>query len=219
MARAARKVPEHGYIHVMCRGNNKRKLFFRPKDYMIFRKMVLIFKQAEKVKIYHYALMPNHVHFMVGVDDNSDLAKFMQRLSLTYYNYFKKRHQCVGHLWQGRFKSKIIGDEAYYLQCGKYIELNPVRAGLVSEPETYPFSSYKVYALSATDKLVDINPFYIELSRSIIVRQQFYLMKVIDEKTMNQLDWALQNEKVQTDLLQLNDNNIVTPKGSVPYTL
>jgi putative transposase len=219
MVRAARKVPEQGYIHVMCRGNNKRKLFFRPKDYKLFWKMALQFKQAEKVKIYHYALMPNHIHFMVGVDDQSDLAKFMQRLSLTYYNYFKKRHQCIGHLWQGRFKSKVITNETYYLQCGKYIELNPMRAGLVSQPEKYAYSSYKVYVLGAADRLVDIDPFYIELGRSVIVRQQFYLKTVIYEETKIKLDWAQRTKKVQSELLQADDLNTVTPKGSVPYTL
>ncbi|MBU1929064.1 MAG: transposase [Candidatus Omnitrophica bacterium] len=186
----------------MCRGNNKRKLFFRPKDYKLFWKMALLFKQTEKVKIYHYALMPNHFHFMVGVDDNSDLAKFIQRLSLTYYYYFKKRHQCVGHLWQGRFKSKVIDDEAYYLQCGKYIELNPVRARLISKPEAYPFSSYRVYVLGVADKLVDIDPYYIELGSSIIIRQQFYLKTIINENIKKKIDCTHQNEEVQSDLLQ-----------------
>ncbi len=202
MPRTIRKIPEQGYIHVMCRGNNKRKLFFRAKDYKLFWKIALLFKQTEKVKIYHYALMPNHIHFMIGVNDSSNLAKFMQRLSLTYYYYFKKRHQCVGHLWQGRFISKVIEDEAYYLQCGKYIELNPVRAGLISKPEAYPFSSYRVYVIGTMDRLVDMDPYYLELGNSIIIRQQFYLRMVIDEETNNKVACAQQNDKVQSDLMQ-----------------
>jgi putative transposase len=187
MPRRARCVPENGLLHVFARGNNKRKIFLHLRHYRIFYAILFKVKTEENVKIHHYVFMPNHFHLIAGVNKNSDLGKFMMRLTLKYSNYFKKKYSFVGQLWQGRFKSRLIDTERYLVQCGKYIELNPVRAGIVDKPEDYIFSSYNHYAAGRKDKLIDVNPLYSDFSRVEEERQKSYKKLLINEDVTNQL--------------------------------
>ena len=174
MPRTARLIPERGALHVMCRGNNKRKVFRQDKDYLFYYFSLINLKLEEGVKVYHYCLMPNHVHLVVGVNDNSNLSRFMQRVNGKYAFYYKKKRSYTGHLWQDRFKSKIIAKECYLAQCGKYVELNPVRAKIVGLPEEYSYSSYKHYALGIKDKLIDENPLFLMLDEDQNRRMEIY---------------------------------------------
>jgi len=174
MPRTPRLVPECGALHVICRGNNKRKVFLRKRDYEYYYHCLVELKKEEGIKIYHYCLMPNHPHLLVGVEKESNLSRFMQRVNGKYAYYYKKRHQYTGHLWQDRFKSKIIDDEGYLAQCGKYIELNPVRAKLADLPEKYSFSSYRHYAFGEKDELVDDSPLFLSLDKEPVKRSEIY---------------------------------------------
>jgi len=151
------------------------------QDYKFYHGLATKYKKFTGLKIVHYCFMPNHVHFMIGVNPQSDLASFMQRLNLSFYYYYQKRRKYVGHLWQGRFKSKPIEKDDYFLCCGKYIELNPVRAGLCESPADYPFSSYASYALGKPDYLLDMDPFYPDLADTPKGRQKAYCNIVIPE--------------------------------------
>jgi putative transposase len=104
----------------------------------------------------------------------------MKQVNLSYFVYYKKTYGYSGHLWQGRFKSNIIDTDAYLLQCGKYIELNPVRAGIVTLPEDYRFSSYKHYAKESVDLIITSNPAYMGLSNSTEERRKQYIEFVVD---------------------------------------
>jgi len=181
MPRGARVVPETGYLHVMCRGNNRRKIFFKPQNYRFYHQLAVKYKKLTGIKIIHYCFMPNHVHFMIGVKPASDLATFMKRLNLSFFYYYRRNREYVGHLWQGRFKSKIIEKDDYFLCCGKYIELNPVRAGLCDSPQDYPYSSYAFYALGKPDYLLDMDPFYPGLADTLKGRQKAYCNIIIPE--------------------------------------
>lgn len=174
MPRASRLIPERGALHVICRGNNKRKIFRHERDYRFFYYCLVNLKKKEEIKIYHYCFMPNHVHLLVWVEEFSNLSRFMQRVNGKYVFYYKKRHKYTGHLWQDRFKSKIIDKESYLVQCGKYIELNPIRGGIVDSPEEYIYSSYRHYALGLVDKLVDDNPLFLSLDKELTRRSQIY---------------------------------------------
>ena len=180
MPRHARCVPENGLLHVFVRGNNKRKIFLHLRHFRNFYSISTRLKREEKIKIYHYVLMPNHVHFIVGVNKESDLGKFMMRLTLTYSFYFKKKYSFVGQLWQGRFKSRLIDSERYLAQCGKYIELNPVRVGIVEKPEDYTFSSYNFYAAGRKDKLIDPDPLYFNFKDTEDKKQKAYKEIIIN---------------------------------------
>jgi putative transposase len=187
MPRAARLFPEVGFLHVISRGNNQRKLFFKPCDYRIYYRLLLKLKIEESVRILHYCFMPNHVHFLVGITNESDLSNFMKRTNLKYFYHYRKKFTYVGHLWQGRFKSKLIDDDEYFIQCGKYIELNPVRANMVNMPEDYPYSSYRYYSMGFRDKLVDEDPFYSGLGNNCLSRQRVYSEMITGQTVSDKL--------------------------------
>jgi putative transposase len=181
MGRIARLVPDNGYLHVMCRGNNRRKVFFKACDYRVYLDLVAEYKKEESITIIHYCLMPNHVHFLLNVTPESNLASFMKRLNLNYFFHYRKKRTYVGHLWQGRFKSKLIETDDYFIQCGKYIELNPVRKGLCTLPEEYLFSSYEYYAYGKENALLNENPFYPDFGKTPQEQQAFYRNMVIGD--------------------------------------
>ncbi|MCM8795887.1 MAG: transposase [Candidatus Omnitrophica bacterium] len=181
MPRQARLIPEQGYLHVICRGNNRKKLFFSQRDFKVYYNLLNKIKKEESIKILHYCFMPNHTHFLVEVGESSNLSRFIKRLNLKYSAYYREKHAYTGYLWQGRFKSKIIEKDEYFIQCGKYIELNPVKANIVSLPQDYPFSSYLHYALGIEDKIIDENPLYPDLGKTPLERQLVYRNMFINE--------------------------------------
>ena len=181
MPRQARIIPPEGFLHVISRGNNHRKLFLAKKDFKIYYMLLKKLKEEELIRIYHYCLMSNHVHLLAGVEESSNISRFMKRLGLKYFYHYKKKHNYTGHLWQDRFKSKIIERDEYLIQCGKYIELNPVRAGIVKIAEDYPYSSYLYYGLGIKDKLIDEDPLYADFGSDNINRQLKYRKMIIDE--------------------------------------
>jgi putative transposase len=104
----------------------------------------------------------------------------MKQLGLSYFHYYKKTYGYDGHLWQGRYKSNIIDTDSYLLQCGKYLELNPVRAGIVGLPEEYFFSSYKSYTEGVQDKLITLNPVYVGLGDNEETRRRKIMVSELD---------------------------------------
>lgn len=146
---------------------------------------MLELKQENNITVFHYCLMDNHPHLIVWLNDKSRLSKFMKQLSLSYYTYYKKSYGYSGHLWQGRFKSNIIDTDSYLLHCGKYIELNPVRARMVSLPQDYLFSSYNFYAYGKPDSFLTPNPAYLALSDSPEARRKQYIDFVVDSSIIN----------------------------------
>lgn len=129
--------------------------------------------------------MDNHSHLMVWLNNDSRISRFMKQLNLTYFSYYKNKYGYSGHLWQGRFKSNIVDTDCYLLQCGKYIELNPVRAGIVNLPEQYKFSSYRCYAEEEFDSIVSFNPAYLALSDYPEKRRKQYVEFVLDGSILN----------------------------------
>lgn len=105
-----------------------------------------VIKRVKRIlafRLYGYCLMPNHIHLVEEPEQPRDLAKFMQRINRSSTAYFNGKYKKVGHLWQGRFKSKVTVKDRYLIDCINYIELNPVRAAMVSAPQQYCWSSYK----------------------------------------------------------------------------
>jgi len=141
MPRGPRITQVNGCYHIITRGNQKQLVFMDKLDYEKYLTLLIKYKKRYKFKLYCFCLMPNHVHLIIEVKDPSILKKFMHGLNLSYTIYFNLRHEKVGHLWQDRFKSKIIEKDAYLLECINYIETNPLRSSLVSEPTMYPWNS------------------------------------------------------------------------------
>jgi len=118
--------------------------------------------------------MPNHTHLIVAINPKSNLSRFMKQLNLSYLQYFGKKYNYCGHLWQGRFKSLIVSRDSYLIACGRYIELNPVKAQLVKNPRNYRWSSYNIYAYGIKDDLVTYNPIYLDWGDTETNRQKNY---------------------------------------------
>lgn len=188
MPRTPRLIPPEGFLHVICRGNNRRKIFLCKRDFRIYRGILKKLKAEESIEILHYCFMPNHIHLLLKIVEYSNLSRFMQRLNVRYSLYYHKKRRYTGHLWQDRFKSKLITNESYLMQCGKYIELNPVKAGIAKRPEDYPYSSYGYYALGKKDDLSDGDPLYLGLSENETERRIIYRNLLVEEDVKNLID-------------------------------
>ncbi len=142
MTRIARIAMDNAVYHIITRGNQKQTVFREQRDYTEYLSRLEFYKKKYAFKLYSFCLMPNHVHLIIEVDVNSKLNKIMRGLNLSYTLYFNFKYKTVGHLWQDRFKSKIIEKDTYLLECINYIEANPLRANLTSNIEEYVWSSY-----------------------------------------------------------------------------
>jgi putative transposase len=174
MPRKPRELLDGGIYHVFNRGNDRRQLFGEEADYRCFLNYLSTACQLYRAEIYHYCLMPNRYHLLLRISKGSDLAVLMHRLQLAYARYFKKTRGYVGHVFQERYRSPRIVEESYYLQCGRYIERNPVRAELVKEAWEHPYSSARFYVLGDRDSLVTTNLYYNELGQTEAERRQRY---------------------------------------------
>jgi len=178
MARPLRITAPDLVFHVIDRGNNRQLVFREDSDFEYFLKLLKKYKKKLKLKLYHYCLMSNHIHLMVEPTVEGSVSKFMMRLTLAYSVYFNKKYEGVGHVWQGRYKSSLIDKENYFIRCGLYVELNPVRAKLVLRPEKWLWSSYNFYASGKidclTDGLIDIEPYFLEMGDNFEDRRKRY---------------------------------------------
>lgn len=159
MPRPPRSFHAEGFYHVTSRGNKHAEIFHDRLDYEEFLRGLLRHKAHFNVSIFHYCLMPNHIHILLQ-PHGEDGSKFMQKLKSEYAMRYCRKYGHKGHVWQGRFHNEIIASDACLLACGNYIEMNPVRAKLVDEPNQWPYSSFHHYALGKADKLIDEDPLY-----------------------------------------------------------
>ena len=142
MPRTARVILDNVYYHIITRGNQKQKVFGEDSDYQKYLSLLARYKNKFHFKLFCFCLMPNHVHLIIGIDNHETLQKIMRGLNLSYTLYFNFKYNKVGHLWQDRYKSRIIEKDNYFLNCIDYIEANPVRANLVQNIYGYSWNSY-----------------------------------------------------------------------------
>lgn len=165
----------------MTRGNNRNVVFKCDEDYQYYLELVFKYKLEHPFDLYHYCLMNNHVHMLVKTNIASDFSTFMKKINLAYFHHYNKEYGWVGHFWQDRFKSQAVGKDAYFIQCGKYIELNPVRASIVENPADYLYSSYRYYEKGETNHLITPDFMYEEMGKDDAERQAQYRKLVVDE--------------------------------------
>ena len=186
MPRIARLVAEDTVFHILTRGNNRRAVFHEDKDYRHYLYLLKLYKEEHYFLLHHYCLMPNHIHLILMTTEHTDLAKLMKQVNLAYMHYYKRNYSHYGHFWQGRYKSLIIQKDEYLLTCGKYIELNPVKANIVKDPKDYPYSSYNFYASGDHNTLIDTNPLYADMGKTNKQRQLYYTNLVVDNLKIEQ---------------------------------
>lgn len=143
--------------HIFIRGNQKQNVFKNSEDFTFYLNQLKRYKRRYSFLLYGYCLMPNHIHLIGEPIYPEKLPKFMQCLHRSYTAYYNKKYNMVGHLWQGRFKTRVIAKDQYLIDCVAYVEQNPVRAHLTNNPKEYEFSSYMERNLSIEEnfKLLD----------------------------------------------------------------
>jgi putative transposase len=141
MARQARTIVPGEAMHVMVRGNNRETLFFGDTDRRIYLDWLREAAKQFGSAVHAFALMPNHVHFLMTPQHAGSLAKTMQSLGRRYAQYFNQQQHRSGTIWEGRYRSSLI-DPDYFLRCQRFIELNPVRSGFESSPQDSTWTSF-----------------------------------------------------------------------------
>ena len=145
-----------GYPHHLTqRGNRRQRTFFRKDDYQAYRELMAEWCGRCGVEVWAYCLMPNHVHLIVVPESEDGLRRAVGEAHRRYTRRVNFREGWRGHLWQGRFASFVM-DEYYLLACARYIERNPVRAGLCRRPQDYPWSSAAAHLAGKDDGLVKV---------------------------------------------------------------
>jgi putative transposase len=175
MARLPRLVLPGQPHHIIQRGNNRQPVFLDDEDYMRFLGWMREAARTYKVSVHAYVLMPNHMHLLASPVEANGLAQMMQWIGRKYVPYFNQKHNRVGTLWQGRFKTSVIDSENYFLVCSRYIESNPVRAHMVAAPQDYRWSSYAHHAGLRQDPAVVDHALYWALGNTPFQREAAYM--------------------------------------------
>lgn len=160
--------------HVIQRGNNRQACFLDDRDRVVYLDALKIALRANNCALHAYVLMTNHVHLLMTPSETGQVARVMQSLGRRYVRFFNSAHMRTGTLWEGRYKSSLIGTERYVLVCHRYIELNPVRAGVVPSADAYGWSSYRCNAMGLADELLSRHPSYLALGDSGRARRRAY---------------------------------------------
>jgi putative transposase len=174
MARLPRlTVPGYAH-HIIQRGNNRQAIFASTADYELLLDLLHENAHKQQVAIHSYVLMSNHFHLLATPETAEGIPQMMQAVGRRYVRNYNLRHQRSGTLWEGRYRSTLIQTERYLLACMAYIDLNPVRAGLVADPADYPWSSHQHYIGRRPDKLVTPHALYWEMGNTPFARDQSY---------------------------------------------
>jgi REP element-mobilizing transposase RayT len=157
MARRSRVFASGLVYHVIARGNRREAVFQQPGDYRVYLDRLARYRRRFEAAVHAYCLMPNHVHILIQAGP-PPLAKLMQAVQQSYTQYFNRAYTTVGHVFQGRYKALVCHRDPYLVALLRYIHLNPVRAGLVTRAEDYPYSSHVLYLRGRTTALIDPTP-------------------------------------------------------------
>ncbi|MCG3177191.1 MAG: hypothetical protein MOGMAGMI_02159 [Candidatus Omnitrophica bacterium] len=174
MPRRNRQQSPTGIYHWIVRGIHKKTLFHHTKDYLHFKSLLKIHKEDHQIQIYHYCLMSNHVHLLIHSPSIEEMAKFSQIIQRRYAYYYCGAYKWVGSVFQPGYRSLVVDREDYLLECGRYIERNPVRAKLCKHPSEYAYSSFGYYGCASEDELVDTSPVYLGMADSDNARLAIY---------------------------------------------
>ena len=226
MARPARYFLPDQPLHVIQRGNNRSALFFAPDDYAQYRLWLAEAAAAYGCAVHAYVLMTNHVHLLVTPTRSESLPRTMQSLGRRYVRYVNETYRRTGTLWEGRYRAAPIDSEAYFLACCRYIELNPVRAGMVAAPGDYAWSSWRAHAEGAHDPLLTEHELHRALGATPAERQAAYGALFDDAldpefveavRTATNGGWALGGERFKRQIAEALGRRVTpAPVGRPP---
>ena len=182
MPRKPRQESPVGVYHFITRGVNKKKLFHKDKDYKSYLELISEYRDRFNIQIYHYCLMTNHVHLLLKATDLSALSQFGHFTQRRYAYYYCKTYHWSEQVFRRNFTSLPIAEDAHLLECGRYIERNPLKAKLVQDLKDYPYTSYSYYSLGKEDPLITESPLYPTLGHSSLERMFVYRFYVTHER-------------------------------------
>lgn len=188
--------------HVIQRGNNRQPVFFIDADYERYLDTLATAAESHGCALHAYVLMPNHVHLLVTPDAPLAISKLMQSLGGRYVQYANAKHGRSGTLWDGRYKACIVDSERYLMTCYRYIELNPVRAGLAERAIDYPWSSHGRNAGGEESELIVEHGVYAALGSTAQERRSAYRALFtggLDEALLRRIREAANQGRVLAD--------------------
>jgi len=225
MARLPRlTVPGYPH-HIIQRGNNRQAIFADTSDYELLLRLIQENSREFRVAIHAYVLMSNHFHLLATPETTEGIPRMMQAVGRRYVRIYNQKQARTGTLWEGRYKSTIIQAERYLLACMVYIDLNPVRAGMVADPRAYPWSSHGHYLGMRRDKLVTPHPLYWQLGNTPFARDAAYAELVasgISAKQKLELSesalhgWALGEADYVADLQRRTPRRVAKGRAGRP---
>jgi len=174
MPRTARAIVPNTAVHVTQRGNNRGACFFSEADYAFYLRCLRQFAPECGCSVHAYCLMTNHVHLLLTPHTERACGELMKEVGQRYVQHVNRARGRTGTLWEGRFHSSIAPSERYVLACYRYIELNPVRAGMVADPAAYRWSSNRANAAGEADALLTPHPAFLALSEDAAARRRQY---------------------------------------------
>lgn len=182
MPTAGRQIYDGAVCHIIQRGNNRQKIFRETEDFEKFLSLIKEYKAKYAFDVYNYCLMSNHIHFLIKISKGRDLPKLMQGVFQSFRFYYRRKYKYTGYLFQGRYKSKLIEKDSYLLECARYIERNPLRAGIIDDLSQYRWTSYMHYAYGCQNDIIITNPMYLTLEKTPAERQQDYREYVLTDR-------------------------------------
>ena len=210
--------------HVIQRGVDRQAIFFQPDDYELYRRSLLTAARRYGCRIHAYVLMTNHTHLLITPGDHRALPLLMQAMGRTYVQALNKQYERTGTLWEGRYKASPVQRERCLL-TQRYIELNPVRAGMVRAPGAYPWSSYACNAAGKSDPLITPHAAYNALAPDLAPRHATYRQLFADAIAPATLTWirdttnacrVLGNDKFKDQIETMLGRSVRPSKGGRP---
>jgi putative transposase len=180
---------------MIVRGNSRGAIYAEEPDYLAYLGWLQDGAEQHECRIHAYVLMTNHVHLLVSASNPANLSKLPQYVGRRYVPYFNRKYGRSGTLWEGRFKASTIESERYLLTCYRYIEMNPVRAGMVATPGDYRWSSYKANACGKESALISPHPLYLALGDEAKQRAKRYrdgFKEVLDSDVIDAIRASVQ---------------------------
>jgi len=174
MPRRSRIIISGVPLHLIQRGNNRQPCFYSDEDYRFYLDWLQEYSRETGCSVHAYVLMTNHVHLFLTPAEADSAGMLMKRLGQRYVQYINRMYQRSGTLWEGRFRSCIAQQEEYLLVCQRYIEMNPVRAGIVDHPGEYRWSSYRSNGQGEKSDLLSCHPLYLRLGMTGEERRAAY---------------------------------------------
>lgn len=202
MARLPRLCPVGIPQHIIQRGNNRQPCFASDEDFAAYASWLLKGSKLYSVDVHAWVFMTNHVHLLATPHKANAVSKMMQYVGRHYVRYFNYTYRRTGTLWEGRFKSCLVQENEYLFCCYRYIELNPVRAKMVTHPADYRWSSYHANAMGVESKLRRPHPLYLNLGVNAGSREANYrgLFDVhIDSRVVDDIRGSVQKGLVLGD--------------------